>query len=126
MAIERDPYTFPPPGINSEMLRARMMGGSIFLTQPDPKPEQPMKDKCRKVTCAAHEGEACLRKETAHIEALQVPESRHGFFVDFTDCEDLLKEFSAAALKAGMAPSESALDLIYLFVSGDLYLKGGK
>ena len=122
MAIERDPYVFPPASINADMLRARMMGCSIWLTQPDPTTEEPMKAKCKEVTRAVVEGESVSR-QIAQIDASAAHENRPGFFVDFTDYEELLEEFNTAALKAGMEPSESALDLIYLFASGELYLK---
>jgi len=45
-----------------------------------------------------------------------------GFFVDFTDHEDLLAEFESAAKQIGYTPGESALDLIYLFVAKQLQL----
>ena len=81
-----------------------------------------MKAKCKEVTRAVVEGESVSR-QIAQIDASAAHENRPGFFVDFTDYEELLEEFNTAALKAGMEPSESALDLIYLFASGELYLK---
>jgi hypothetical protein len=48
---------------------------------------------------------------------------RPGFFVDFSGHEDLLAKFKAAADSRGMRPGESALDLVYLFVEGLLFLQ---
>lgn len=85
-----------------------------------------MEVKCKGMTCAALDGEACAKEDTAKIDASPAPGSRPGFFVDFTDYEDLLEEFNAAALKGDMKPSDSALDLIHLFATGELCLKGAK
>jgi hypothetical protein len=46
-----------------------------------------------------------------------------GFFVDFTGHEDLLQTWTAAAAERGLDPGGAALDIIYLFTEGLLYLK---
>lgn len=46
-----------------------------------------------------------------------------GFFVDFTGHEELLQQFSDALREKGLEPSESALDLIYLFAEGLLSIR---
>ena len=108
MAIEPDPYYSIKPGADIGLLVARRMGCASWLTAPDSPPSAEMSEHAKQPT-------------TCPVPP--VLPGRPGFFVDFTDCEDLLEEFSVAAMKAGLSPSDSALDLIYLFANGELHLK---
>jgi len=113
------------PAINQEMLNARMMRGSEFLSQPTPASAATVSPSVSEAPRAKSPIIACPEADTEPDGTGMAYTNRQlpGIFVDFTGCEDLLEEFNAAALTAGMKPGESALDLIYLFANGELHLK---
>jgi hypothetical protein len=66
------------------------------------------------------EGGGGVPSPPAETPAKSPNQTPPGIFVDFSGYEDLLVEFEAACAERGFSPSESALDIIYLFVTGKL------
>jgi len=115
-----------PSSINQEMLNARMMRSATWLITPDGDPggaSVPSAADSRRDAVIVYSPEADSDEFIVLQAAEPAPMPLPGFFVDFTGCEELLEEFRVAAESAGLSPSDSALDLIYLFANGELRLK---
>lgn len=92
-------------------------GSSNKPAKPEVLPSTPA---IRAVTAPEIEGGGGVPSPPAEKPVTEAKQTPAGIFVDFTGCEDLLDEFVAACAERGFAPGESALDIIYLFVTGQL------